>query len=382
MSTELLKSQKIATKIATKNFRKTRYCFQSVEGVVATITKRKRKKGIVYCAEIRVKGHPSLSQTFDRKSEAYRWAEETEAALRNDGFIGNAPPKDMLFDDALEKYLAEVSSQKAKSTHRRELYQSRSLHYFFGKTLKEITPALAAKFRDMRLGKVQPATVIKDLNLLSHIYTIALREWGIEATNPVTIIRKPKTPQGRLRFLTDVEIKSLLDESKKGHRKNLYHFLVLQLHTGMRPSEGAGLTWGQVDLDGRIVDLQQTKTDPRRVPLTVSAIEILSDLIPKSGYKCQDFVFLPKRPQMTYRRRPNQYFRESFEAAVKRAGIKDFHMHDLRHTAASYMIMNGVDLRTVADILGHKTISMTMKYTHLLDDYKLKAVDRIAGLGL
>ncbi len=116
--------------------------------------------------------------------------------------------------------------------------------------------------------------------------------------------------------------------------------------------------------------------------MTVPALETLSNLVPTGDYKCSSFVFLPKDPKMTYRWRPNQYFRESFEAAVKRAKISDFHMHDLRHTAASYMIMNGVDLRTVADILGHKTIAMTMKYTHLLDDHKLKAIDRIAGLGL
>jgi len=349
---------------------------------VATVRARKRKRGTVYCAEVRVKGLPSLSQTFDRKSEAQRWAEDTEAALRNGGYVGNAPPNDMLFDDALEKYLAETSSKKAKSTHRRELYQSKSLHFFYGKTLKEITPALAAQFRDKRSSEVQPATVIKDLNMLSHIFTTAIREWDIEATNPVTIIRKPKTPPGRLRFLTDAEIRGLLKESRKSNRPDLYHFIVLQLHTGLRPSEGAGLTWGQIDFDGRIIDLQETKTDPRRVPLTVSAVEILAELVPTSGYDCSSFVFLPKHPKMTHRLRPNQYFRESFEAAVKRANIDDFHMHDLRHTAASYMIMNGVDLRTVADILGHKTISMTMRYTHLLDDHKLKAVDRIAGLGL
>ena len=150
----------------------------------------------------------------------------------------------------------------------------------------------------------------------------------------------------------------------------------------MRPSEGASLTWSQIDFDGRVIDLQKTKTDPRRVPLTVPALETLSKLVPAGDYKCSNFVFLPKNPKATYRRRPNQYFRDSFEAAVKRAKIVDFHMHDLRHTAASYMIMNGVDLRTVADILGHKTIAMTMKYTHLLDDHKLKAIDRISGLGL
>ncbi|MBU0944298.1 MAG: site-specific integrase [Proteobacteria bacterium] len=349
---------------------------------MATVKARKRKKGTVYCAEIRIKGHPSLSQTFERKSEAHRWAEETETALRNNGYVGNAPPDDMLFDDAWAKYLAEVSARKAPSTHRRELAQDKPLQYFHGHTLKDITPTMVAQFRDWRLGAVQAGTVIKDLNTVSHIFTTAVREWGVEAANPVLIIKKPKAPAGRLRFLTDGEIVKLLKESRKGHRGNLYHFLLLQLHTGMRPSEGASLTWSQIDFDGRVIDLQKTKTDPRRVPLTVPALETLSKLVPAGDYKCSNFVFLPKEPKMTYRRRPNQYFRESFEAAIKRAKISDFHMHDLRHTAASYMIMNGVDLRTVADILGHKTIAMTMKYTHLLDDHKLKAIDRIAGLGL
>ena len=348
---------------------------------MATVKTRKRKKGTVYCAEVRLKGHPELSQTFDRKSEAIRWAEDTEKALRNGGYIGNVPPNDMPFEDALEKYLSEISNKKAPSTHRRELHQSKSFRYFSGRTLKEITPALAAQFREKRSAEVQPATVIKDLNLLSHIFTIAIREWELEVVNPVTIIRKPKTPPGRLRFLTGAEINRLLEESKKGHRLNLYNYILLQLHTGMRPSEGAALTWEQINFDNRIIDLQKTKTDPRRVPLTVPAIETLANLVPIDGYSCADYVFLPKHPKMSHRLRPNQYFRESFEAAVKRANIENFHMHDLRHTAASYMIMNGVDLRTVADILGHKTISMTMRYTHLLDDHKLKAIDRIDQLG-
>lgn len=348
---------------------------------MATVKTRKRKKGTVYCAEVRLKGHPELSQTFDRKSEAIRWAEDTEKALRDGGYIGNISPKDMSFENALEKYLAEISTKKAPSTHHREFHQSKSFRFFSGRTLREITPALAAQFREKRSAEVQPATVIKDLNLLSHIFTIAIREWEVEVVNPVTIIRKPKTPPGRLRFLTDAEINRLLEESKRGHRLNLYNFILLQLHTGMRPSEGAALTWEQINFDTRIIDLQKTKTDPRRVPLTVPAIETLANLAPIDGYSCADYVFLPKHPKMSHRLRPNQYFRESFEAAVKRANIENFHMHDLRHTAASYMIMNGVDLRTVADILGHKTISMTMRYTHLLDDHKLKAIDRIEQLG-
>ncbi len=348
---------------------------------MATVKTRKRKKGTVYCAEVRLKGHPRLSQTFDRKSEAVRWAEEAEIALRNGRYVANELPSEIIFEDALSKYLKEVSANKAPSTHRREIHQSKSLEFFYGRRLNEITPTLAAQFREKRLIEVMPATVIKDLNLLSHIFSTAIREWGAEVTNPVSIIRKPKTPPGRLRFLTEGEINKLLEESKKSHRSNLFNYILLQLHTGMRPSEGASLTWGQVDLDARVLDLQQTKTDPRRVPLTIPAIETLSELIPKENFSCSDYVFLPKNPKMTYKQRPNQFFRESFEAAVKRAAIENFHMHDLRHTAASYMIMNGVDLRTVADILGHKTISMTMRYTHLLDDHKLRAIDRIEQLG-
>lgn len=348
---------------------------------MATVKTRKRQKGTVYCAEVRLKGHPPLSQTFDRKSEAMRWAEEIEIALRNGSYITKELPSEIRFEDALAKYLAEVSPKKASSTHRREIHQSKSLNFFNGRQLKEITPTLAAQFREKRMAEVMPATVIKDLNMLSHIFSTAIREWGVEVINPVSIIRKPKTPPGRLRFLTEVEINKLLEESKKSHRFNLFHYILLQLHTGMRPSEGASLTWGQVDIDGRVLDLQQTKTDPRRVPLTIPAIETLSALIPNENFSCSDYIFLPKNPKMTHRLRPNQYFRESFEAAVKRAGIKNFHMHDLRHTAASHMIMNGIDLRTVADILGHKTISMTMRYTHLLDDHKLRAIDRIEQLG-
>jgi len=152
---------------------------------MATVRTVKRKKGVVYRAEIRVKGHPRLSKSFDRKSEAHVWAEDTEEALRNNGYVGNAPPDDMLFDDAWEKYLAEVSSKKAPSTHRRELAQDRPLQYFHGHTLQEITPTMIAKFRDWRLGVVQADTVIKDFNTVSHIFTTAVREWGVEAANPV-----------------------------------------------------------------------------------------------------------------------------------------------------------------------------------------------------
>lgn len=93
------------------------------------------------------------------------------------------------------------------------------------------------------------------------------------------------------------------------------------------------------------------------------------------------FVFLPEELSAQPLERPSRYFRHSFETACAKAGIKGFTMYGLRHSAASYLIMNGIDIRTVAEIMGHRNISQTMKYTHFLDDHKVKAIQAIGKLG-
>ncbi len=348
---------------------------------MARISKLKRKKGIVYKVEIRLKGHPYLSQTFDRLSDAQRWAEDTEATLRSGGYVGDTPPDDMAFSKALDRYELEVSSKKRPNTRAREITSANKLRESFSRlNLKEITPALVAAFRDKRFQSVGPSTIQKDLALLSHLYTIARTEWALEVNNPVTFIRKPATPNGRLRLMSKDEARNLLEICKQSRNEKLYHYVQLMLHTGMRPSEGAGLIWGKVDIDARIIDLTTTKTKPRRVPLTIKAIEILLDIMPE---QCngREPVFLPDKISATVQRRPNLFFRRAFDNAVKKAKIEDFHMHDLRHTAASYLLMAGVDLRTLAEILGYSTTQMVQRYTHLLDEHKLKAIDRIEDLG-
>jgi integrase len=346
---------------------------------MGSITKRKRVKGIVYRAEVCIKGNPRLTATFDRRSEALRWIEDTESALRAGGYVGNAPPGDMLFDDALDRYMDEVSAKKARSTHEREHRQAAALlRYLKSRKLSEITTADVANYRDSRSSEVGASTVRKDMALLSHLYTIARTEWNLDVSNPVAKVRRPSPPPGRLRFLKREEISALLEEAGKSRRKWLREYIILQINTGMRPSEGAGIRWKQVDLDGRIITLDHTKTRPRRVPLTIQAVESLAAIMPAKSCSPGDYVFMGKNPKMTYRRQPGQYYRESFDAAVKRAGINDFHLHDLRHTAASHMVMSGLDIRTIADILGHSTLAMTMRYTHLLDQHKIKAVDSLS----
>ena len=97
----------------------------------------------------------------------------------------------------------------------------------------------------------------------------------------------------------------------------------------------------------------------------------------------ENLVFLEDKQMQTSRAkaRPGIKFREAFNATKKRAGLPNIHLHDLRHTAASHLIMSGVNIRTLADILGHRTLQMVLRYTHLLHDHKLAAIDKIELLG-
>ncbi len=109
----------------------------------------------------------------------------------------------------------------------------------------------------------------------------------------------------------------------------------------------------------------------------------LSNLKKNSKGKDENLVFLKDNQFKTVRAkaRPGIKFREAFNAAKRRAGLPDIHMHALRHTAASHLIMSGVDIRPLADILGHRTLQMVQRYTHLLLDHKHTAIDKIDSLG-
>ncbi len=348
---------------------------------MATIEKRQRNKGVVYKAKVRVKGHPSVSQTFKKLSEAHEWAEETEEALRNGGYIGDDPPGDRDFIGALDRYLVEVTSKKKPNTRDRDNVSEKPLRKFFrGQTLIGISSEQVATYRDKRAKTVSSSTILKELALLSHIYTVANRDWGLQLTNPVTKIRKPTVARGRTRFLSELEAKILLDICCESRNKKLYAYVLLLVHSGMRPSEAAGITWGQVDFKNFIADLTETKTEPRRAPFSKKAAAALLQIQPQN-WQPEDWVFLPENVTAYVKKRPNRYFQRSFDNAVRYAELQDFTMHDLRHTAASYLIMAGVDLRTLAEILGHKSMDMVMRYSHLIDSHKTAAVDKIAGLG-
>ena len=349
---------------------------------MARILTRKGKRKTTFTSTVRVKGYDSVSRTFDTKGEARAWAAEIESDMKGRRF--KDPRKaNRTLTEALDRYLDTVTTQKARTTQERERGIARNLKKYIGENtlLPDISPSVVATYRDQRLKTVSAYAVRLELALLSHLFVKALKEWELPLENPVNAIDRPKAPKGRIIFLKEHEAVRLLDECQKSRNKMLYPYILVLLQTGMRPSEAAGLRWSQIDLASRSLTLHITKNEPRTVPLTKVVVAALQKMRDENGEI--DMVFFDGEGKSERaQNRPSSRFRPAFDQARDRAGLQSVHMHDLRHTAAIHMLMAGTDLRTLAAILGHSTLQMVLRYTHLLDEHKLKAVDRINSLGV
>jgi len=344
---------------------------------MAHIRKRKNKKGITYQANVRCKQkNIDIYKSFNRLSDAREWAIKKENEITENEY----QKKDNItfFENALNDYMNKISINKAKLTYDREKTCSKSLLKFFnGFLLCDISPKLICQYRDKRLIDVSPYSVRLELTLLKQIYKIAQNEWGIIIDNPVNMVKFPSVPHGRENFLDKIQIKLLLDECKNSTNKKLYFYVFMILHSGMRPGEAAGLLKKDIKTNRKIIEVFK-KGKKRHVPMTDSLLEkipVMLSLEPKSEY-----VFLPQNVSEYFKNYPSQYFRCSFKHAIKR-GKLNITIHDLRHTSASLLLMAGVDIRTLADILGHSSLNMVKRYTHLLDDYKISAINKINNIG-
>jgi integrase len=250
-------------------------------------------------------------------------------------------------------------------------------------TLCNITPQMIAEQRDLLL--TQPvkkkgdekshilgnATVARYLASLSVCFTYGIRDLGWIEENPVKDVTKPKLPRGRVRWLTNEEREKLLIACQENKSKALYPVVVVALATGARLSEITHLTWKDVDFQRATICLEDTKNGDRRtVPLAAPALQIFQML---SKIRRIDTNLIFSRADG---KRPID-LRKTFARAVITAGLEDFHFHDLRHTAASYLAMNGASTLEMADILGHKTLAMVKRYAHLSQSHNASVLERM-----
>jgi integrase len=339
---------------------------------MATIKTRTAKDGTPrYTAEVRLKGHPAQTATFKRKTDATKWIQNTESAIREGRHFKTVEAKKHTFADLADRYIKDVLPGKPKQEQRQKMQMEWWKEKMGVYLLADVTPALIVQFRDELANGITyrgtqrtPATVVRYMAALSHAFTIAVKEWEWLDDSPMRKVKKPKEARGRVRFLDDDERQRLLTACQASRNKQLYLCVILALSSGMRQAELMGLKWRDVNLKEGFIILHETKNgDRRRVPLSGLGLELLKE---HAKVRRLDTPLL--FPGIVHADTPLN-LRRAFEGAVKAAEINDFHWHDLRHCTASYLAMNGASLAEIAEILGHKTLQMVKRYSHLSDGH-------------
>ena len=332
-------------------------------------------------ALVRKQGWPTIAKTFRTKRDAEDWGRRTEDSMVRGVYIERGPSERLTLSAALNRYLTEVTPTKKATTQRAEKTRAATLCAYLGKySLAAISAEMVASFRDKRLGQAKSdSTVRLELALLGHLFTTAIREWGLGLVqNPVANIRKPSPGRGRDRRLGAVEEKRL-SAAVAGYSNPMLGWIFgIALETGMRSGEITSLRLGQIDVARRVVRLTDTKNDSARtVPMTKAAQALFSQALanPLRPEGC-DLVFFGE-PGRDGKRRPYN-FNKAWIDIKHRLGVSDLRFHDLRHEAVSRLVEAGLSDQEVAAISGHKSMQMLRRYTHLRAEDLVGRLDDLA----
>lgn len=349
---------------------------------MANIEKRTSGEGKTsYRVKVRLKGFPVQSATFERLTDARKWAQDTESAIRGGRHFKTSEAKRHTLAELIDRYIKTVLPTKPKSKEKQTAQLEWWKEQIGAYALADITPALIVQQRDKLIGGITvrgkpraPATVVRYMAALSHAFSTAVKEWGWIDDSPMRKVSKPRESRGRVRFLSDDERLRLLKACKESSNLYLYPVVVLALSTGMRHGEIMGLTWEDVDLNrGRAV-LHETKNGERRaVPITGHVMELLKEM--GRVRRIDNNLLFPAKENRPQKPQKPIDLRAPWEAALKKADIQDFRFHDLRHSAASYLAMNGASLAEIAEVLGHKTLQMVKRYAHLSEGHTASVVE-------
>ena len=317
-------------------------------------------------ARVRRQGYAPITKSFITLQDAEKWSRSIEVDLDKNTYSNTNLAEKTTFKELIQRYMREVTPSmrsvnedliRLNAIARRPIGQLNML---------ALTPSKIAEYRDERLKQVSAGTMIRELGYFSSIINHARREWGINITNPVNLVRKPSSPKGRTRILSNEEkmrLMRVLEAAPKNNFSIWMPYLVeFALETAMRQAEICGLLWTNVDLAKRTAYLPITKNgESRYVPLSSAAIKILNDL-PRS---IDGRVFPVNRSSVSI----------TFTRNARIADVQDFRFHDLRHTAITALAEKLPNVLELSAVTGHRTISMLKRYTHF------KAEDLAKKLG-
>ena len=350
---------------------------------MAAITKVP-SRGKTWRATINMPGVKEFSKSFVTKKNAQAWVKKTEADLETARIEGNGLARNLTLSKLIET-LTSVRTLNHSTVTALTWWNDNYGHHLclqIDKTmLREARQSLQEGKARRGHGKGKSEAVDKPRsNATINRYTAALStawEYGREEydlpDNPVRLLKALKESKGRIRWLSEDEKKSLLKACQASKWDRLYLLVTMAITTGARQGELLRLTWADLDLTARRAYVYQTKNgEPRVLPLTESIITQLQALPrPLDG---STLLFPSKRAK------GKQFeFRKHWDDAVTTAGIENFRFHDLRHTCASYLAQNGASLLQIAEVLGHKQMEVTKRYSHLCVDHKQTLIDNVMG---
>jgi len=267
----------------------------------------------------------------------------------------------ILFDELAKDFLAYAKLHKRSHDHDGQRMR-RLREAFGGKPVTALTSEEIERFKADLAAQVAPATVNRHLALLRSVYYLGIRNKKVEH-NPMRGVKLFRENNARVRYLTEEEEFRLLRSLPERYRP----IVEVGLLTGLRASNLLGLRWRDLDLEAEVYTIPESKSgDTLRLPMHPGVKAILAGL-PRNGA----YVFAEADGE------PPWDFTHTFAAAVKRAGISDLHLHDLRHSWASRLAMAGVDLLTIKELGGWKTLAMVQRYAHLSPDHKRAALGRL-----
>lgn len=348
---------------------------------MATIEKRINSAGeITYRVKVRLKGHAPETASFSRRTDAREWAQRVEADIKAGRHFGVS--KRHTLDELLDRYeevqlpkLKSARTVKAKLDWWREAHGDRLLSALTRDVIARARDKLRATPKQRGGGARSAADINRTLAALSSACSFAVKELGWLDRNPLKLVTKPAENKGRTRFLSKEELPLFLDQCRRSHNKHLYLAVLLALTTGARQAEVMSLRWSQIDLVHRTAKLHDTKNgDSRELPLSGEVLALLRDRS-ESSASGDDRLFPPKPGSKS----PHLDLRAPFNAALKASNITNFHWHDLRHTAASYLTMEGVTPLMISKILGHRTMAMVARYSHLEPSAVVELGDLLAN---
>lgn len=350
---------------------------------MATVTKRTRKGKISYQVKVRLKGFPPQSATFDRKTDAERWAQRVEADMRQGQYFPEVFAKKHTINDLITAYLANIEIKNPRrATEVKKLlawwqaqFGNIALANFKSEHVLKAQTLLRARMtrRKDENGNPLPlssATINRYTVALGTAFNFGIRKLKWINENPVSAVDKFTEPRGRTRFLSHEEIERLIAACRASKNPHLLAIVLVGISTGARRGEIQRMRWRDVNEDITKITLPKTKNgEIRAIPLHGIAQELITKrrTLP---HDAGDFLFpSPHSPKRCID------FGSAWKHALQAAELENFRFHDLRHTCGSYLAMNGANAIEIADILGHKTLAMVRRYAHLSDSHVSKVVE-------